>query len=594
MIRINLNVNLNLSTNNSTFYEQKKRVAKATKTKKEANKPIPEQIDDLIKSLKKPLNEKEQVFFNLAKDALMKGTIERKKDGKLTKTEMISLGKEIKQKQEQIERSKRAREVLETKPDNFYILRDDKELPKFIDRLREECRLQRECWKDLWLDLGVKSLIAWDIEGTGTDWFMDLSIGISCWLPILNEGYYLPYGHVEGIEEMNGQKIPEEFRCKDETNQLTRSKVIEAIKPYMEAPSEGKSFHMGAPRYDLHMALNDGYRIKGAVFDSLNAMYLLNEFEDSYGLKQLVQKYGKYFGIDSEVYTFEDLFGNGSPAPYDIELVGIYAIKDVMYGWKLTEWQITMMQQTDNLWKCYTRIDSKLPETDVFLQRCGFEIDLVALKQLEVEFETKLEQAKRDLFAAYNIDADFIDRMNRTINKDKIKKWKQQQKKRIEKWEERLEKLNEEIKQLEQQGKTHLKKYTNLKQQLRKHYERKPARAITSNYPDAITEFSLTNRNHIGYLIYDHLRIEDITPQVDPGKKRGTSKDVLDKYFEMEKALKPLANVAKYEKLLSTYVRSIPNNLDADGRLHSLFDATGTRTGRYASRSYSGRALHDQ
>src|SRR5690606_22251115 len=142
MIRINLNVNLNLK-NNSTFYEQKKRVAKATKTKKEANKPIPEQIDDLIKSLKKPLNEKEQVFFNLAKDALMKGTIERKKDGKLTKTEMILLGKEIKQKQEQIERSKRAREVLETKPDNFYILRDDKELPKFIDRLREECRLQR-------------------------------------------------------------------------------------------------------------------------------------------------------------------------------------------------------------------------------------------------------------------------------------------------------------------------------------------------------------------------------------------------------------------------------------------------------------------
>lgn len=582
-----MNLKLNLNTN--SFSEQKQRINQTRKTKQEANKPINEQINDLLRGLKKPLTDKEEALFSLAKNALIQGKIKREKDGKLSKSEMLELGKKLQHELEQLERAKRARNVLENKPENYHILRHDSELPRFIERIREECRLQRKHWGDRWKDLGVKSLIAWDTEGTGVDWFCDLSIGLSCWLPLLNEGYYVPYGHVQGISEINGTVIPPEFQCQDETKQLTRSKVIEAIKPYMQASSEGKSFHMGSARYDLHIAQNDGYTIRGAVFDSLNAMYLLNEHEETYGLKPLIRKYGCLFGIDHEIYTFEDLFSKCSPAPFDIELVGIYAINDVLYGWKLTEWQIEMMQKTDNLWKCYSRIDSKLPETDVFLQRCGFDIDLEAMKKLENQFEAELEKAKDDLFTAYNIDESFIDKMNRTINASKIKKWQEQQKERIRKWQERTEKIQAELKQLEQQGKTNLKKYKTLQDQLVRHLENKPVPATIENYPDSITEFSLTNRNHIAYLIYDHLKLEDITSQYEIGKVRSTSSKVIEHYLEKEEALKPLAEVAKYEKLLSTYVKAIPQNLDVDGRLHSLFDANGARTGRYASRGYSGR-----
>ena len=80
------------------------------------------------------------------------------------------------------------------------------------------------------------------MKGTGTDWFQDffqlvLPFGCQFW----NEGYYLPYGHVH-IPEID---IPDEFRHKPNSKQLTRSKVIKTVSNYLYAPSEGKIAHMG-------------------------------------------------------------------------------------------------------------------------------------------------------------------------------------------------------------------------------------------------------------------------------------------------------------------------------------------------------------
>lgn len=559
------------------------------KTVEEAKKPLLTQLKEI--SAKKNLAKREVELFSLVRAELERGELRREKDGPLTKAEVIRIGSTLKQDRDSKLRDERIAELIRTKPDNFFIITEDSELESFLEDLYAECLLQRHDpdWEGRWDDLGVKSLITWDTETTGIDWFLDMTIGYSCWLPLQDIGFYFPFTHLAGINEINGNLIPYEYQCKDENKQLTRSKFLDAIKPYMENPNEGKSFHFGATRFDLHMGLNDAIDIKGCVFDSLNAMQLLNENEESYGLKKLVQKYGKYFGVKHDVFTFEDLFSKCSPAPFDTEIVGIYAILDVLYGWKLTEWQIEMMKQTDNLWKCYTLIDSKLPEKDVFLQRSGFNVDLEALKKLENDFETELVRAEHTLLDSYNIKSDFIRKMSETINRMKIKDWQIKQKERIRKWDERKAKIEANIKEVEDQGKTHLKKYSNLELQMSKHLDKRPVEATVDNFPTHITEFSLTNGNHKGYLIYDHLGIKDITPEVEIGKTRATSKKILEKYFEKEASLKPLADVSKYEKLLSTYARAIPNNLDADDRIHSMFDAFGTKTGRYSSTGYSSR-----
>src|SRR5690625_6688298 len=74
------------------------------------------------------------------------------------------------------------------------------------------------------------------------------------------------------------------------------------------------------------------------------------------------------------------------------------------------------------------------------------------------------------------------------------------------------------------------------------------------NAPQEITEFSLTNHNHIGYLIYDHLKIEDKTHLVDKSRKRSTAADVLEYYYEDEPALEPLATDRKSTRLNSSHV----------------------------------------
>lgn len=543
------------------------------------------------------LSNKDCELYEIAKEAYFSGVTGRLSDGTLTKGEVLAIGMKIKRENESTARQCRISEILQTKPENYYILTRDEELPGFMERVREEARRQRKDWRDRFAVLGVQSMTAGDFEGTGIDAYIDLSIGFSIWLPILDEGYYLPYGHVDmrGVDGFEFLDPTNAFKSGDA--QLTRSKVIAAISPYLSQPTEGKTFHMGSARYDLHVAIKDGYEIRGCVWDTLDAMNMLNEHEESYGLKALTSKYGRYFGIDKAVFTFEDLFGNRSPAPFHTDLVGIYAINDVYYGWKLFEWQFEKMEQAASadgkgrLLECYAKIDSKLPETDIFLCRCGFEVDIKGLRQLEAEFAQALEQAKNDLLTTYNIDAEFVRKMDRMLHAKKIDDWIEKQERAIQRRSTAIERQRAIISECETSGRTSTKKYESAVARLRQFEAEKLAPADEEHAPMFIVEFSLTNGNHLAYLIYDHLGIADVTPKMLRGKTRSTASDVLAIYYEKEEALKPLATVAIYEKLLNTYVKKIPHALAVDGRIHSEFKAGGAATGRYSSASYSGRPV---
>jgi DNA polymerase I len=572
--------------------QQKKNAAvqKAKEKKKTASETI-EDAFDRIGELK--FNEKELDLYKMARKAFFAGRIGRLGEGKLTKGEVLSMGKQVKDARELEIREQRIKQTVDNKPENFYVLTDDRQLPKFMQRVREEIKRQKEEWTDRWKALGVESMTAGDFEGTGIDSYMDLSIGFSIWLPILDEGYYLAYGHVDlrGVEGF--EDLPVKYMHREGDPQLTRSKVIETISPYLSNPDHGKTFHMGSARYDLHIAQNDGYEIRGLKWDTLDAMHHLTEHLDSYGLKPITQRYGKHYGLTKEVFTFDDLFGKGSPAPYNTEIVGIYAIYDVLYGWKLMEWQHEQMKKTGNLYECFTMIDAHIPEVDVFMARAGFTIDLDRMAELEQDFTQKIEQAKRDVLSAYTIDKDFLRQMSMKVNGGKIEKWIEKQQNKKERLEDRIQKQQEIIRECENNGKTHLKKYETAIQNVKKYKEQlneietiKP-----ENAPDFIHEFEFTNNGHIGFLIYDFLGIKDKTAKVQRGKTRSTAAAVLEMYYEDEESLKPLATVAAYEKLLGTYVRKIPNALELDGRFHCQYNSIGTATGRYSSQGYNGRSL---
>jgi DNA polymerase I len=585
---------LELSFNNLSFGEdksnEKREAAAAAKAKKSAANETIEEALDRLSSLK--FNDKELELYRLARKALLNGEAKRLEEGKMNRGEILSIGMQIKKQHEEVIREKRIRSVIDNKPSNYHILTRDEQLPHFIDRVREECRRQSIEWKDRFEVLGVESMTAGDFEGTGIDSYMDLSIGFSIWLPILNEGYYLAYGHVDMRGEEGFEGLIEAYAFKEGDEQLTRSKALEVLAPYLSNENHGKTFHMGSARYDLHIAENDGYSIKGLRWDTLDAMYIMTEHLESYALKKLVQTYGKYIPEigEKEVFTFEDLFGKASPAPYNTEVVGIYAILDVFYGYSLFNWQFETMKRTNDLLKCYAEIDAHLPETDVYMARAGFNVDLEELDRLDKEFETKLLDAKEQLFSTYKIDSDFLYEMSVTINSKKIHKWKEKQEAKMARLKKSVAKQKEIMKKAEEEGKTHLKKYKNAVEQKKKYMQQLSEISLEpKDSPYMFESFDLTNKNHLGYLIYDFLQIEDKTPRVKRGKSRSTASDVLAMYYEDEESLKPLAIIAEYEKLLNTYIRKIPLAIENDGRFHTEWKSGGTSTGRYSSAGYNGR-----
>lgn len=587
-MNVKLTLNIRQPTANTDASE---RVADAVKRKKAANETVGEAIERISRM---SLTERERQLVDIVKTAELAGEIEtgtigKSSSGQIAKGDVIAAGERMLAKKKAEERAERIAETLRTKPDNFHIVTDDADLPAMLGRLREEVRLQRaDPWfqrvlirfndtlirrklveRDINLP-AAESLTVWDTETSGLDKMIDLTGGYSVWLPILNEGYYVAYGHLTGEK------------------QCTRSAALGAIAKFMSLQSHIKSFH-NAP-FDLAMLFNDGLKPQGIRYDSADAMRILNDHEPTYALKPLVTKYKQTIGIDIDDFTYEDLFDKESPMIHPVEVVGIYAIKDVLKGWALTKWQIDMLIATDELATAYFEINQYLPEVNVNIERTGFVIDLDGLKALGDELRPKLEQAEADVIAAYGVtETEFLRKMDRTVNAAKIIDWIDKQSRRIARNEEAQRKQLAIIKECEAAGKTALKKYANAVARLAELRAEDLPPADEEHAPQFITEFSFTNDNHLRYLIYDHLGIEDRTKQIvkDKSKSRAVSKDVLDRYFDEEEALKPLAVVSSYEKLLNTYIDKIPLALDVDGRLHTQLDTVST--GRYSSKGYSGK-----
>ncbi|WP_317889417.1 DNA polymerase [Paenibacillus sp. UASWS1643] len=567
------------------------RVADAAKRKKAAQETDAEAIDRVLRM---SLTDKQRAMVEELRQAYGSGETGnrpalRTAGGTISKDDVIRAADVLLRQRQTDARADKVAETLRSKPANFHIVTEDAELPKMIARLREEVRLQKD---DEWFrkvfvlfnntlikrklaERGIdipdaESLTVWDTETSGLDKMLDLTGGYSVWLPLLNEGYYVAYGHLTGEK------------------QCTRSKALGAIAKFMALPSQIKSFHNA--EFDLAMMLNDGLTPQGIRYDSVAAQRTLNDNEDTYALKPLITKYKSIIGVEAPDTTFEDLFAKESPMLHPVEVVGIYAIWDVLKGWWLTRWQIDNIVATDNLAMSFFEITQYLSEVNVNIERTGFVIDLDDLQALGDELRPKLAQAQADVIEAYGVtDPEFLRKMDRALYSAKVTDWIDKQRRRIARNEEAQAKQRAIIAECEAAGKTSLKKYTSAIERLAQLQAEDLAPSDEENAPLNITEFSFTNDNHLRYLIYDHLGIEDRTKQIvkDKKKERAVSKDVLERYYEEEEALKPLANVSAYEKLLNTYVDKIPKALDVDGRLHTQLDMVST--GRYSSKGYSGK-----
>lgn len=110
------------------------------------------------------------------------------------------------------------------------------------------------------------------------------------------------------------------------------------------------------------------------------------------------------------------------------------------------------------------------------------------------------------------------------------------------------------------------------------------------------TVFNVNSPQHLAYLIYDVLGIDEKIGLRFGVKPRSTAAAVVDSLCEDHEELSPLLEYRKLGKIVSTYLEKIPKAMEPKtGRLHSRFNnmasedgrrGAGTETGRYSSSTY--------
>ena len=99
-------------------------------------------------------------------------------------------------------------------------------------------------------------------------------------------------------------------------------------------------------------------------------------------------------------------------------------------------------------------------------------------------------------------------------------------------------------------------------------------------YSLAGKEFNIQSPKQLGEILFDELKIPY------PKKKKttySTAREILDKIVDSHPIIEKIIDYRTLTKIYSTYILGIKNNIKEDGKLHTIYTQTLTRTGRLSS-----------
>ncbi len=119
--------------------------------------------------------------------------------------------------------------------------------------------------------------------------------------------------------------------------------------------------------------------------------------------------------------------------------------------------------------------------------------------------------------------------------------------------------------------------------ELGKTYHKELSRLEKEIWKLAGMEFNVNSPKQLGDVLFDKLGLKGKNMKKTGGGARSTKESELEKLRDLHPIVPLLFEYRELAKLLSTYIDSIPPQLDADDRLHTDFVPSGTTTGRMAS-----------
>lgn len=326
----------------------KEAVKSAEKRKKSADETLEEAWERIL-AMKNSDKDTERLLE--VKAAMESGEIGRepvpegKRQGKFSKAEALRLYKVLVDKR----RDDILRKMVEDTPDNYWLITDKAKLDEFLSILSEE------------------EIIVFDVETTGPDIWKDYLVGHVITAVEADIHAYIPTKH--NVDQP----------------QLKHEYVIEKLRPIYENEAVKKIAHNA--KYDIHILANEGIDVKGAVWDTLEAMRMLNENEPTFALKPLVSKYLRIPSL-----SYGDLFGKKGFNEVELDVALAYAAKDGDVTLKLYEFQRKHLAKMPEVLRYYETVEMPLIKVIVDMERLGYDIDLEYAEQYGKELKSKIDR----------------------------------------------------------------------------------------------------------------------------------------------------------------------------------------------------------
>ncbi len=217
---------------------------------------------------------------------------------------------------------------------------------------------------------------AFDLETTSLDPMQARIVGLS-FSACAGRAFYVPVGH----------------EMMDAGPQLLLEDVLRDISPLLESPEIEK---IGQNiKYDMAVIKEAGLDVRGPLFDTMLASYLLLSSRRSHGLDHLAQE---YFGVTTIKYA--DLCGKGAKEiPFShvpIEAAAPYACQDADITFRLAA-EMAPQLERDGLMNLFEELEVPLLRVLLDMERAGIRLDREFLQNMGKELEVRLDQMTIDI-----------------------------------------------------------------------------------------------------------------------------------------------------------------------------------------------------
>jgi len=216
--------------------------------------------------------------------------------------------------------------------------------------------------------------VAWDTETTSLEPRDAALVGIGCcWGTGPTDIAYIPVGHTQG-------------------ENLPVKTVLDALRPILEDATYPKALQNA--KYDRLVLRNQGVCLRGVIFDTMLASYVLNP-ETSHNLTDLSLRY-----LNVTTQSYENLVPKGKTiADVAISAVANYCGSDVHTTYQLVPRLQAELDQVPELNSLFTDIELPLEPVLAEMEHRGIRIDPAYLAKFSKQLETDLARIEQHAYA---------------------------------------------------------------------------------------------------------------------------------------------------------------------------------------------------